>query len=48
MARAALHSLLQRGDVDIDSEVDRINTRAVAEAVGKGRSLAQIEAMLQD
>jgi HK97 family phage prohead protease len=58
MARAALHSLLQRGDVDIDSEVDRINderrdafqSAALAGAINEftGRSIAQIEAMLLD
>lgn len=53
MARAALHELLQRPESIIDQEVEQIDAQrqqeeaqAAAEAVGKGRSLVQIEAML--
>ena len=51
MARAAMHELLLRTDLLIETEVDKIATQraqAVAEDTKWGRSLVQIEAMLQD
>lgn len=48
MARAALHSLLQRTDVDLSREVDRIAELRQPATIPAGRSLQQIEAELAE